>query len=194
MNTSKNANLHVQLPCKNLLIGITGSIGSVNMPSNVLYIKQKFAENIFIMISSSAKNFINAYSLEIISGNRVFDNMFSTDDRIKIPHIQIPNIADLFLIMPATANIISKAANGIADDLITTSILGSKCPVVFVPSMNSIMWFNKAIQNNVKKLKEYGYHVLEPTEGTAVSNSHKDFGAMPQIGSIIKDLINIIKN
>ncbi|MCL5439956.1 MAG: hypothetical protein M1595_03515 [Candidatus Thermoplasmatota archaeon] len=183
-----------ELPCRNLLLGITGSIGAVNMPAYVQYFKHKLAENVFILISSSAKNFLNNYSLEIISGNIVFDNLFTSSDKFKIPHIQLPSLADLFLIMPATANIISKAANGIADDLITTSIVASSCPVVFVPSMNSVMWFNKIIQSNVKRLKDYGYYVIEPSMGIQVSNSNTSFGAMPPMKSIFEILLNILGN
>ena len=182
-----------KLPCKNLLLGITGSIGAVNMPAYVQYLKNKFAENIFIMISNAAKNFVNSYSLEFISGHKIFENTFTPIDEFKVPHIQLPKLADLFLIMPATANIISKAANGIADDLITTAIVASSCPLVFVPSMNSIMWFNKIIQNNVRKLQECGYYVIEPSEGIEVSDSSRGFGAMPPLNLILENLVNIIK-
>lgn len=156
MGISKGNIKSNELPCKNLLLGITGSIGAVNMPTYVQYLKNKFTKNIFIMISSAAKNFVNSYSLEFISGHKIFENPFTPVDEFKAPHIQLPKLADLFLIMPASAN-------GIADDLITTSIVASSCPLVFVPSMNNVMWFNKIIQNNVRKLQEYGYYVMEPS-------------------------------
>lgn len=152
-----------KLPCGNLLIRITGSIGAVNMPMYIQYMKNKFAENIFIMISKAARNFVNPYSLEFISGHKTLEDLFSPNDKYNVPDIQLPKQADVFIIMPATANIISKAASGIADDLISTSIVASTCPVVFVPSMNSAMWFNKIIQRNVELLRENGYTVMEPS-------------------------------
>jgi len=141
MEYTKNKMENRRFICRNLLIGITGSIGAVNIPIYVQYIKDKFAENIFIIISKAARNFVNPYSLEFISGHKTFEDLFAHYDEYKVPHIQLPEKADIFLIMPATANIISKAANGIADDLISTSIVASASPVVFIPSMNSVMWF-----------------------------------------------------
>jgi phosphopantothenoylcysteine decarboxylase/phosphopantothenate--cysteine ligase len=182
-----------KLPCENLLIGITGSVGAVNMPIYIQYIKNKFAENIFIMISKAAKYFVSSYSLELISGHKTFEDLFTPQNEYKVPHIQLPKQADFFLIMPATANIISKAANGIADDLISTSIVSSSCPVVFIPSMNSVMWFNRIIQRNIKLLRESKYYVMEPSYGIEVSDSRREFGAMPQMNLILEYLEKIIK-
>ncbi len=182
-----------KFPCKNLLLGITGSVGAVNMPIYIRYIKEKFTENIFIMISKSAKNFVNPYSLELISGHKTFEDLFTPRNGYNVPHIRLPKQADIFLIMPATANIISKAANGIADDLISTSIVASPCPVVFIPSMNSVMWFNRIIQRNIKLLRENKYYVMEPSYGITVSDSKREFGAMPQINLILEYLEKIIK-
>ena len=150
-------------------------------------------ENIFIMISKAARNFVNPYSLEFISGHKTFEDLFSPNEKYNVPHIRLPKQADVFIIMPATANIISKAASGIADDLISTSIVASTCPVVFVPSMNSAMWFNKIIQRNVELLRENGYTVMEPSEGIEVSDSKREFGAMPPLNFILENLENIIK-
>ncbi len=95
--------------------------------------------------------------------------------------------------MPATANIIGKVANGIGDDLISTSIISSNSPVVFVPSMNEAMWLNKIVQNNVRKLRDYGYYVIEPSEGVEVSDSKHGYGAMPPIKIVLEKLVTIVK-
>jgi len=192
MEYTKNKMENRRFICRNLLIGITGSIGAVNMPIYVQYMKDKFAENIFIMISKAARNFVNPYSLEFISGHKTFEDLFTPHGEYKVPHIQLPEKADIFLIMPATANIISKAANGIADDLISTSIVASSCPVLFVPSMNDIMWFNNIIQRNVKLLRDSGYYVMEPSEGIQVSNSKRGAGAMPPLNLILGYIEKII--
>ncbi|MBI2648975.1 MAG: bifunctional 4'-phosphopantothenoylcysteine decarboxylase/phosphopantothenoylcysteine synthetase, partial [Thaumarchaeota archaeon] len=115
---------------------------------------------------------------------------------VKVPHAELTRSADLFLIMPATANIIGKAVNGICDDLISTSIVACQAPVVFVPSMNEVTWSNKAVQQNTQKLKTLGYYVLEPTCGYEITDMKQTFGAMPTFASILEQLkqIFVVKN
>lgn len=94
--------------------------------------------------------------------------------------------------MPATANIIGKAANGIADDIISTSVLSYSSPIVFVPSMNEVMWFNKVVQQNVSKLLSLGHHVVTPSTGYEVSNLQWTFGAMADLAVVENRLREII--
>ncbi len=180
------------LPCGNLLVGVTGSVGAVAVPQFLFLLRQSFAREIHVMMSRVAQKFLSPYVLRLFTDHRVFTDSFEISDEIKVPHIELTKRANLFLIMPATANIIGKAANGICDDLISTSIVACQAPVVFVPSMNEVMWTNRAVQQNVQKLKALGHHVLEPTYGYEISNMKQTYGVMPPFASILEQLKNIL--
>ncbi len=180
------------LPCGNLLIGVTGSVGVLNVPLYLFLFRHSFAKEIHVMMSRAAQKFLRPYSLRLLSGNPVFTDGFQMTNTIKVPHIELTRRADLLLIMPATANVIGKAANGICDDLISTSIVACKAPVVFVPSMNEAMWSNKAIQQNVEKLKSFGYHLIEPSNGYEIADIRQTYGAMPAFPSILERLEKIV--
>jgi phosphopantothenoylcysteine decarboxylase/phosphopantothenate--cysteine ligase len=180
------------MPCGNLLVGVTGSVGAVTLPNYLLLLKQYFAKEIHVMMSRAAQKFVPPYTMRLLSGHKVFTDSFEMSADVRIPHIELTKDADLFLIMPATANIIGKAANGICDDLISTCIVASRAPVVFVPSMNEVMWFNKAVQENVRKLRSFGYYVLEPDSGLEVSGMKQTFGAMPTFQSVVAQLNEIL--
>jgi phosphopantothenoylcysteine decarboxylase len=180
------------LPCGNLLVGVTGSVGVLNVPQYLLQLRQSFASEIHVMMSRASLKFLPPYALRLVSGNPVFTDTFQQMSDVKVPHIELTRMAELFLIMPATANIIGKAANGICDDLISTSIVASEAPVVFAPSMNGVMWSNKAVQQNVQRLKILGYHVLEPSYGHEISDMRQTYGAMPPLQGMIDALREII--
>ncbi len=179
-------------PCGNLLVGVTGSVGVMNVPLYLFLFRQSFAKEIHVMMSRAAQKFLRPYALRLLSGHPVFTDSFQITNEIRVPHIELTKVAELFLIMPATANIIGKAANGICDDLISTSIVACKAPVVFAPSMNEVMWSNKAVQQNVERLKALGHHVLEPSCGYEVSDMKQTYGAMPSFASILEQLEKII--
>ncbi len=181
-----------RLPCRNLLIGITGSVGAVTMPNYICLLKQYFAEEVHVMMSRAAQKFLSPYAMRLLSGHWVFTDSFQMAEGVKVPHIELTRMADLFLIMPATANIIGKAANGICDDLISTSIIACQAPVIFVPSMNEVMWFSRAVHENVRKLKSFGYYVLKPDDGVEVSDMKLTFGAMPTFQSILAQLKHLM--
>ena len=180
------------LPCGNLLVGMTGSVGAVAVPQYLFLLRKTFAREIRVMMSRAAQKFLSPYVLRLFSDHRVYTDTFESTDEIKVPHIELTRSAELFLIMPATANIIGKAANGICDDLISTSIVACQAPVVFVPSMNEAMWSNKAVQVNLQRLKTLGYLVLEPTYGYEITDMKQTFGAMPAFASLLEQLNQII--
>lgn len=106
-----------------------------------------------------------------------------------MPHIQLTRWAQLLLIMPASANTLGKAAHGLCDDLTSLCIISSRSPVVFVPSMNEVMWDKPAVQRNVQQLREvHGYHVIEPTTGYEVSDLSAARGAMPSLKQVFAAL------
>ena len=175
--------------CENLLIGVTGSAAAVQITQYLVKLRQTFAKNIYIMMSQAAQNFVPAYTLELYSGNPVTTDDFKINGEIRVPHIQLAQRADLFLIMPATANIIGKAAHAICDDLISTTIVACQAPIVLVPSMNEVMWKNRLVQRNIATLKEVGYFFLDPGEGYALSDpTHLGKGVIPPIDSILLSL------
>jgi phosphopantothenoylcysteine decarboxylase/phosphopantothenate--cysteine ligase len=178
---------------KTILVCITGAVAATVMPSYVLQIRKELKVRLFIMVSENATKFVTPYSLKIHSGNEVFTESFQTSADVLVPHIKLTHEADLMLVMPATANMIAKVAHGFCDDLISTSIVASNIPVVFVPSMNGNMWFNKSVQQNVKKLLELEYYVLQPREGVEVEGLSETFGVMPPLSEIIQVLKQMLE-
>ncbi len=143
-------------------------------------------------MSHSAKKFVTPYTFRLYSGNYVFTDSFDISDDIRVPHIDLTRRCDLFLIMPATANIIGKVANGICDDLISTAVMASEAPVVFIPAMNPSMWFSKANQKNISTLKNLGHHILPPSEGYEIADMKSSFGSMAEFDVIVDFLKKVI--
>ncbi|MFA4906568.1 MAG: bifunctional phosphopantothenoylcysteine decarboxylase/phosphopantothenate--cysteine ligase CoaBC [Candidatus Margulisiibacteriota bacterium] len=149
---------------KKIVIGVTGSIAAYKTCEIVSLLKQAGAD-IHIIMTEAAAKFVTPLTFHTISGNPVRTGIFSDPSSSEpLPHITLGR-ADLFLIAPATANILAKAAYGVADDLISTTILSSDGPVMFVPAMNVRMWQSSQVRENVKKLKSIGYHFIGPAEG-----------------------------
>jgi phosphopantothenoylcysteine decarboxylase/phosphopantothenate--cysteine ligase len=111
-----------------------------------------------------------------------------------IPHIELTRWADVLLVLPATANILAKAAHGIADDLVSTCIVAAPCPVVFVPAMNEVMWCKPAVQRNVTVLGRDGYRVLPPTEGMATVDGQLGVGALPDIVTVLRETADVLRH
>jgi phosphopantothenoylcysteine decarboxylase len=174
------------------LLGVTGSVGVISIPYYIKMLKDEIAKNIVVIMSHSARKFITPYTLRLFSGNYVHTDVFDVTNDSLVPHIHLARKSDLFLIMPATANIIGKLANGIADDLISSTAIASPVPVGVVPSMNSAMWNSKAMQKNLLSLENMGYYVLQPDEGICVADMEPTMGCMPEF-SVVADFIrNII--
>jgi phosphopantothenoylcysteine decarboxylase/phosphopantothenate--cysteine ligase len=148
----------------NVVIGITGGIAAYKACGIVSYLKSEGA-NVDVIMTRNACEFITPLTLETLSGNKVITDMFERPDYIDVKHISLARKADLFLIVPATANIIGKVANGIADDMLSTTIMATNATVIFAPAMNNGMYENPIVQNNLEKLKSYGYKIIEPTIG-----------------------------
>ncbi|NTW05894.1 MAG: bifunctional phosphopantothenoylcysteine decarboxylase/phosphopantothenate--cysteine ligase CoaBC [Peptococcaceae bacterium] len=117
------------------------------------------------IMTGSATEFVKPVTFQVLTKNPVHTDLFSSSAEHKIPHIELAASADLFLIAPATANIIGKIAAGIGDDLLSTSVLAANCPVLICPAMNVKMYSNPIVQANISKLKEYDFHFVEPEQG-----------------------------
>lgn len=148
----------------NIVIGITVGIAAYKACGIVSYLK-KMGANVDVIMTKNATEFITPLTLETLSNNKVIVDMFDRADYMDVKHISLARKANLFLVVPATANIIGKIANGIADDMLSTTIMATKAPVILAPAMNNGMYENKIVQSNIKKLKQYGYYFIEPNVG-----------------------------
>jgi phosphopantothenoylcysteine decarboxylase/phosphopantothenate--cysteine ligase len=178
--------------CEKILIGMTGSVGATLLPHYVLYLRQHYVSHVKIIMSRAAQRFITPYTMTLYSGEPVVTDLFDHNERLRVPHMDLTRNIDLLLIMPATASIISKAAHGACDDLISTAIVACEAPVVFVPSMNQAMWFNRAVQRNVTLLRDLGYYIIEPGPGHEIGDLRPTFGVMPPLEDILTQLRSIV--
>ncbi|NFA61115.1 bifunctional phosphopantothenoylcysteine decarboxylase/phosphopantothenate--cysteine ligase CoaBC [Clostridium sporogenes] len=149
---------------KCVVLGVTGGIASYKALDIVSKLK-KLNYDINVIMTKSALKFIQPLPFQSLSGNMVSKDMFEEPKAFEIQHISLAKKADIILVAPATANIIGKVANGIADDMLSTTIMAATCPVVFAPAMNTNMYNNPIVQNNIEKLRKLGYKFIEPTSG-----------------------------
>ncbi len=175
----------------NIVIGITGGIAAYKACGIVSFFKKEGA-NVDVIMTKNACEFITPLTLETLSGNKVVTDMFKRADYIEVEHISLAKKADLFLVVPATANILGKVANGIADDMLSTTIMATKAPVVFAPAMNNVMYENPIVQNNIEKLKGYGYKIIEPAVGH-LACGYEAKGKLPKTEEIIDYVKVLIK-
>lgn len=149
---------------KNVVVGVCGGIAAYKALDIVSALKKE-GINVDVIMTEHATEFVTALTFQSISANAVIVDMFEEPKVWEIQHISLAKKADLILVVPATANIIGKVANGIADDMLSTTIMASKAPVVFAPAMNTNMYENPIVQQNIEKLKSFGYSFIEPASG-----------------------------
>ncbi|MEK7851312.1 MAG: bifunctional phosphopantothenoylcysteine decarboxylase/phosphopantothenate--cysteine ligase CoaBC [Deltaproteobacteria bacterium] len=149
---------------KTIILGVTGGI-AVYKAAELTRLLIKAGANVHVVMTRGAAEFVAPLTFQTLSKNPVHTEMFSLTQEAEVGHISLANRADLFVIAPATANIIGKIANGIADDLLTTSVMATKAPVLLAPAMNCNMYENPIVQGNMKRLKGYGYHFIDSETG-----------------------------
>ena len=150
---------------KCVVIGVSGGIAVYKALDVISALRKKDIE-VHVIMTESASKFVNPLTFQSISQNMVITDMFAEPKAWEIQHISLAQKADLMLIAPATANIIGKVANGIADDMLSTTIMAAaKAKVIFAPAMNTNMYENRIVQGNIEKLKSYGYEFIEPASG-----------------------------
>ena len=149
---------------KNIVLCVTGGIAAYKAADLVSRLKKEGAE-VDVLMTKSACEFITPLTLEVLSGRRVVTDMFDRDFPWEVEHIALAKKADVFVVAPATANFIGKAAHGIADDMVTTTFLATKAPVLVAPAMNTGMYTNPAVQDNMELLRSRGIQFIEPEEG-----------------------------
>ena len=149
---------------KTVVIGVTGGIAAYKALDVISSLKKENV-NVHVIMTSNAAKFVSPLSFQTLSQNFVITDMFAEPRTIEVEHISLAKKADLFAVIPATANIIGKVACGIADDMLTTTIMATKSPVLFAPAMNTNMYNNPIVKENILKLKKMGYDFIEPDSG-----------------------------
>ncbi|MBO4235322.1 MAG: bifunctional phosphopantothenoylcysteine decarboxylase/phosphopantothenate--cysteine ligase CoaBC [Firmicutes bacterium] len=149
---------------KTVLLGITGGIAAYKMGYVASGLVKKNT-NVEVMMTKNACEFISPMTFEALTKNKCHTDLFDGEDGGKIMHINLAKNADVILIAPATANVIAKLANGIADDLLTTTVLAATCHKIIAPAMNVNMFKNQVTQDNINKLRDYGWEIVEPVDG-----------------------------
>lgn len=149
---------------KNIILGISGGIAAYKA-CEIISMLKKVGANVDVIMTKNATEFITPLTVSTLAKSKAIVDTFEVPNTYSPEHISLAKKADLFLIAPATANIIGKVANGIADDMLSTTIMACTAKIVFAPAMNDNMYNNKIVQDNISKLKNYGYEFIEPAVG-----------------------------
>lgn len=149
---------------KNIILGVTSSIAAYKS-ANVASALVKKGCNVNVLMTENATNFINPLTFEELTKHKCIIDTFDRNVQYNVAHISLATSADAFIIAPASANVIGKIANGIADDMLTTTVMACKCPVIISPAMNTNMYENPIVQDNLAKLERFGYIIVPPAEG-----------------------------
>ena len=163
---------------KNILLGVTGGIAAYKI-ANLASMLKKQKANVRVIMTKNACQFITPITFETLTAQKVYTDTFDRDFEFKVDHIELGKWADVFLIAPATANVIGKLANGIADDMLTTTALAVRCPLVVAPAMNTAMYENRAVKHNIMKLRTNGMEIILPASG-ALACGDTGAGKMPE--------------
>lgn len=178
---------------KNIIIGITGSIAAYKAAyiTNAL---TKSGYNVDVIMTKGGMEFITPLTLQTLSKNRVYTDVFQLDYPREVKHISLSKKADLLLIAPATANIIGKIANGIGDDMLTSVVLAMQgIPILIAPAMNTRMYENPIVQDNIEKLKKHGYQFIEPREAV-LADGDMGKGALADPDEILRIVIENLQD
>ncbi len=174
---------------KNVVLGVTGGIAAYKACEIISGLK-KIGAGIDVIMTQSATEFITPYTFQSLTGNPVIVNMFESPKYWDMEHISLAQKSDILLIAPATANILGKVAAGIADDMLSTTIMASDKPVVFAPAMNTKMFENPVVQKNIATLMERGYHIIPP-KGGILACGDEGQGKLQDVPVILEELQRI---
>lgn len=158
---------------KTVVLGVTGSIAAYKI-ANLASMLSKLHAEIHVLMTENATNFINPITFETLTGNKCLVDTFDRNFQYSVEHVALAKKADVVLIAPASANVIGKIANGIADDMLTTTVMACTCHKIISPAMNTNMFNNPIVQDNIEKLKRFGMEVIQPDTGMLAC---KDIGA-----------------
>jgi phosphopantothenoylcysteine decarboxylase / phosphopantothenate---cysteine ligase len=181
--------MFTMLKNREIIVGVSGGIAAYKSVELVRALTKK-GSSVNVVMTKNATEFVAPLTFQTISGNPVAHELFQLLTGSKIGHISLADRADQLVIVPATANVIGKIASGVADDFLTTMVLATTVPVLFVPSMNSKMWESAIVQSNIDKLKENGFQVMEPGSGD-LACGWQGKGRLPAIEDIVEKMEDI---
>lgn len=162
---------------KTVLLGVTGGIAAYKIP-NLARMLIKCGANVHVLMTKNAVNFINPITFETLTSNKCLIDTFDRNFQYSVEHVALAKAADIVMIAPASADVIGKIANGIADDMLTTTVMACPCHKIIAPAMNHNMYHNPIVQYNINKLKGFGYEIVEPANGMLANGDIGD-GRMP---------------
>ena len=172
---------------KTVLLGITGSIAAYKI-AYLASALHKLHADVHVLMTENATNFINPITFETLTGNKCLVDTFDRNFQFQVEHVSIAKKADVVMIAPASANVIGKIANGLADDMLTTTVMACRCRKIFAPAMNTAMYENPIVQDNIKKLQHYGYEVITPANGYLACGD-TGAGKMPEPETLLEYIL-----
>jgi len=175
---------------KKVVLGVTGGIAAYKAAEFVRLLVKKEVD-VHVVMTQNAQKFITPLTFQTLSGNPVVSDPFALLEDAQIGHIALADLAELVVILPATANIVGKIANGIADDFLSTMVMATRAPVLIIPSMNVNMWENTALQKNVQTLFERGFHLMEPGEGELACHWYGK-GRLPELNEVVETMEDLL--
>ena len=149
---------------KTIVLGVTGSIAAYKT-ANLASMLVKLGADVHVIMTQNATKFITPMTFETLTDNKCIADTFDRNFSFDVKHVSLAKKGDLFMVAPCTANVIGKLAAGICDDMLTTTLLATKAPIILAPAMNTGMWENAILQDNIQRLQRYGYHFVEPAVG-----------------------------
>lgn len=172
---------------KTVLLGITGSIAAYKI-AYLASALHKLHADVYVLMTENATNFINPITFETLTGNKCLVDTFDRNFQFQVEHVSIAKKADVVMIAPASANVIGKLANGLADDMLTTTVMACRCQKILAPAMNTAMYENPVVQDNIRKLKNYGYEVITPASGYLACGD-TGAGKMPEPETLLEYIL-----
>ncbi len=175
---------------KTVLLGVTGSIAAYKT-ANLARMLKKLNCNVHVLMTRNAANFINPITFETLTANKCLIDTFDRNFQYSVEHVALAKQADVVMIAPASANVIGKIANGIADDMLTTTVMACPCKKIISPAMNHNMFHNPIVQDNIEKLRRFGYEIVEPANGMLANGDVGD-GRMPEESLLLEYILKEI--
>lgn len=175
---------------KHIVLGVTGSIAAYKIATLASMLKKRKAD-VTVIMTPNATNFINPITFEELTGNKCLVDTFDRNFQHSVAHVSLARQTDVFMVAPASANVIAKAAHGIADDMLTTTLLACECPKLIAPAMNTRMYLNPIVQDNMKILQNYGMEVISPAVGYLACGDTGE-GKMPEPELLLEYIIKAL--
>lgn len=176
---------------KNIVLAVTGSIAAYKIAGLASTLK-KLNGNITVLMTQNATNFINPITFETLTENKCLIDTFDRNFQYNVEHVSLAKMADVVLVAPASANVIGKLANGIADDMLTTTVMACKCKKIIAPAMNTNMYENPIVQDNIEKLKRFGMEVITPDTGHLACGD-TGMGKMPSEETLLSYILKEVQ-